>query len=170
MTWLISLKSLPFHIPEHHSESRPREEVTTVAAATVSIQIRNEQHMPCPNNHFHHPSITYAQLPCSLTLWKMWYMTWRLLFIYRFPYAADTVRKYILTLVQKSSCYFAGGLERMDYALRFMNNSFQIIFMYVIYLACDSSAWNTKKTPCHFIWDKSSGLKVVTENGSNACG
>jgi len=51
--------------------------------------------------------------------------------------------------------------------LSFKTNCFQIIFRHVTYSACDSSAWNTTKTPFHFIWDNFSGLKIITKKGLN---
>lgn len=137
------------------------------AAAAVSIQTRNLQHMPCSDNLFHHPSVNYAQLPCPLTLWKMWYMTCGFLFIYRFPYEAHTVRKYVLTLARKIALLFWRGLGEKGLCFKVQTQLFSdYLHVYDIF-----SMWQQcleyKKTPCHFICYKFSCLKVLTKNGSN---
>lgn len=97
---------IPFWIPAVGGGGPPR------GAAAVSTQTRNQQHMPCPDSRFHHPPVNYAQLPCLLTPWNMWYVTCGFSFLYRFPYAAHTVRMYVLTLARKIAFVILQGVWR----------------------------------------------------------
>ena len=100
--------------------------------AAVSIHTRSPQRMLCPDNYFHHPSVNSCKLLCPLTLRKMQYVTCGFSFIHRFPYAAHTVRKYVLTLARKITLLFCSRLGEKGLCFEFQNQLFSDYFQ-----ACD---------------------------------
>ena len=136
---------MPFHVLEHHSESQLWEGVTTMCCC-CRVHSNQEPAAHALSWQPFSPSICKlcaAPLPLD-PLQDAIHDLWLFVHI-QISICSSQWENMSSPWLEKSLCYFAGGLERRDYALRFKTNSFQIIFMYMTYLACDSSAWNTKK-------------------------
>lgn len=147
---------MPFHILEHHSESWLQEEVTTVRCC-CHVHSNQEPAAHALSWQPFSPSICKLCTAPS-PLWKMQYMTCGFSFTDRFPYAAHTVRKYVLTLARKITLLFCRGLGEKGLCFEFQNQ-FVSDYLHV----CDIfSMWQQcleyKENPCHFIWDNFSGL------------
>lgn len=144
---------MPFHVLEHHSECRLREQVITVR---YYCHVHSNQEPAAHALSWQPFSPSVCKLCAApLTLGKMRYMTHGFSFIYRFPYAADTVRKYALPLVQKINLLFCRGVGEkglcFEVQQQFFSDYLHVDDVFGMWQQCLEH--KKKPHPCHFIWD-----------------